>query len=157
MEALARGGWATLNAPSMGTPVSSSSVDLKWKANQSALSYDVYLGADLDALMAATPASPEFVANTVGTSQSATTVSGLNYWRVDVVTPSGTNKGKVWKFTYDSGFTNSSPTFAEINLSDAVVGDNTYAPDLRDYATDADVDAVLTFELVSGPSSGCSS
>ncbi|MEN8127685.1 MAG: LamG-like jellyroll fold domain-containing protein [Planctomycetota bacterium] len=73
---------------------------LNWTPSAAATSNEVYVGTDLTAVTNATTASPEY--------QGATTTAGFiygiqptatYYWRVDSVTPSGTQKGTVWTFT----------------------------------------------------------
>jgi len=74
---------------------------LSWTAAGSAVSHDVYLGTDSNAVKTATHASPEFKGNQTATNYLATNLSSLltYYWRVDelnagaVVTPSD-----VWMF-----------------------------------------------------------
>jgi hypothetical protein len=74
---------------------------LSWTAAASAVSHNVYLGTDSNAVKNATPISPEFQDNVNDTNYLATDISSLltYYWRVDevdgdsVVTP-----GDVWMF-----------------------------------------------------------
>ncbi len=74
---------------------------LSWTASASAVSHDVYLGTDSDAVKNATPASPEFQGNQTVAQYLATDISSLltYYWRVDEVHPgSVVTPGDVWMF-----------------------------------------------------------
>lgn len=76
-------------------------IDLKWASSGAAVSYDVYLGSDLNAVQSATPGSAEFRGSVTEATfvNPQAQVSATSYWRVDVVTTSGTIKGSVWSFT----------------------------------------------------------
>jgi len=76
---------------------------LNWIPATSAVSHDLYLGTDKDAVRNATTASPEFKGNKASGSESHD--PGKLAWhsdyysRVDAVYNTGTVKGLVWKFT----------------------------------------------------------
>jgi hypothetical protein len=79
----------------------SKSLVLNWTPAATALSHDVYLGIDSNAVKFATHASPEFRGNQITTNFLATNLNSLltYYWRIDeahpgpVITP-----GDVWMF-----------------------------------------------------------
>ena len=77
---------------------------LSWSAGDSAVSHDVYLGTDRDAVAGADNSAPEFQSNQAGTSLSLAGLvefgGGDFYWRVDEIEASGAvNAGTIWKFT----------------------------------------------------------
>ncbi len=76
---------------------------LSWTAAATAVSHDVYLGTDKDAVRNATSASPEFKGNKALGSESLDpgklAWESDYYWRVDAVYNSGPVKGLVWGFT----------------------------------------------------------
>lgn len=77
------------------------SLSLTWTAAGSAISHDVYLGTDSNAVKAATHRSSSFMGNQTDTVYTATNISSLltYYWRVDEVDSSGTvTPGDVWTF-----------------------------------------------------------
>lgn len=153
VDALASGGFATLKAPVMGTKIGTASTTLKWSGTTQAQSYNVYFGNSVEAVEKATTASVEYIGNTTSNSQAVTGSAGNNFWRIDMVTADGVNKGFVWNYKYDDGFTNAAPVFSEITIADWLVGSVDPVYDLKRFVTDADADAVLTFQLVSGPAS----
>ena len=74
---------------------------LNWTAGASAVSHNVYLGTDVNAVKNATPASLEFQGNQTDTNYLATDISSLltYYWRVDEVHPGPVvTPGDVWMF-----------------------------------------------------------
>ncbi len=77
---------------------------LSWSAGDTAVSHDVYFGADYQAVADADPNSAEYQGNQSGTSFSLTGLvefgGGDYYWRIDEVEADGTVRpGCVWKFT----------------------------------------------------------
>lgn len=100
---------------------------LTWAAGMGAVSHDVYLGTDIDAVANADTASPEFRGN----QMEATYVpSSLNpdtfyYWRIDELDGIMTHTGNVWSFT------------------------TTYAPEpiSNPYPTDGSIDVVLNVQI----------
>ncbi|UCF14462.1 MAG: LamG domain-containing protein, partial [Phycisphaerales bacterium] len=77
---------------------------LSWSAGDSAVSHDVYLGTDRDAVAGADNSAPEFQGNQTGTSLSLASLvefgGGDYYWRVDEIEADGTvHTGTLWKFT----------------------------------------------------------
>ncbi len=85
----------SVNAPMVG--------QLSWTPAAKAVSHDVYIGTDKDAVRNATKASPEFKGNKALGSESLDPgkLAWLSeyYWRVDAVYSTGTVKGLVWSFT----------------------------------------------------------
>lgn len=152
IDALGRGGLATLKSPVLDDLSADAAQTLSWNANVQAVSYNVYHGADAYAVRAADTNSSEFVGNVTGTTQAVTATQGANFWRIDVVTATGVNKGFVWNYTYDSSFSNAAPVWTTVDIPDWKVGDELPEYYLTTWATDADPDAELTFELIDGPS-----
>ncbi len=76
---------------------------LNWTPAASAVSHDLYLGTDKDAVRNATTASPEFKGNKALGSENYNpgklSWHGDYYWRADAVYTTGTIKGLVWNFT----------------------------------------------------------
>jgi len=76
---------------------------LSWTPAANAVSHDLYLGQDKDAVRNATTASPEFKGNKALGSESydpgKLAWDSDYYWRVDAVYSTGTVKGLVWSFT----------------------------------------------------------
>ncbi|MFH1718738.1 MAG: LamG domain-containing protein [Planctomycetota bacterium] len=76
---------------------------LNWTPAATAVSHDVYFGADKDAVRNATTASPEYKGNKASGSESydpgKLAWHSDYYWRVDAVYNTGTVKGLVWSFT----------------------------------------------------------
>ena len=77
---------------------------LSWSAGDSAVSHDIYLGTERDAVAGADNSSPEFQGNQAGTSLSLASLvefgGGDYYWRVDEIEADGTVlAGTLWKFT----------------------------------------------------------
>jgi hypothetical protein len=76
---------------------------LNWTPAINAVSHDVYLGTDKDAVRNATTASPEYKGNKALGSESYD--PGMlawysdYYWRVDAIYITGTVKGLIWSFT----------------------------------------------------------
>jgi hypothetical protein len=87
--------------------------DLSWSAGANAVSYDVYLGTDEAAVIAATPdaSHSEFRGNQSAlTYDPGTLMSDTQYfWRIDSVAPGGTTKGDLWRFR-----TAAAPTQAQL-------------------------------------------
>ena len=75
---------------------------LSWTPADTAVSSDLYFGADADAVYNATAASPEYADNkTLGSESYDPGKLALNttyHWRVDAVYPDKTVKGLVWSF-----------------------------------------------------------
>jgi hypothetical protein len=74
---------------------------LSWTKAALAVSHHVYFGTSSNAVVNATPASPEFIGNQVATNLLRTNLSSLltYYWRIDEVdASSGVTKGDLWKF-----------------------------------------------------------
>jgi hypothetical protein len=77
---------------------------LRWSAGDTAVSHDVYFGADRNAVVAADNSSAEFQGNQTGTTFSLAGLvefgGGNYYWRIDEIEADGTvQTGHVWKFT----------------------------------------------------------
>ena len=77
---------------------------LTWSAGDTAVSHDVYLGTDRDAVAAAGPDAAEYRGNQPGTSFPLAGLvefgGGAYYWRIDEVEADGTvHPGNVWTFT----------------------------------------------------------
>ncbi len=76
---------------------------LAWTAAATAASHDVYFGTDMDAVVNATTASPEYKGNRAKGAESydpgKLDWNGTYYWRVDAVYSTGKVKGLVWSFT----------------------------------------------------------
>jgi len=83
-----------------GVPMNST---LNWTPAATAVSHDVYLGTDKDAVRNATTASPEFKGNKAAGLGSLDpgklAWNSEYYWRIDAVYNTGTMKGLVWNFT----------------------------------------------------------
>ena len=74
---------------------------LGWSAGDGALSHDVYLGTDADAVAEANQLSVEFM-NTVSQTSfapSSLAFSTKYYWRIDEIGPLCMAQGTVWSFT----------------------------------------------------------
>ncbi|MCK4887956.1 MAG: hypothetical protein KAS96_11260, partial [Planctomycetes bacterium] len=71
-----------------------------WTPSESALSHDVYVGADYNDVNDATTESAEFILNTARPQYAFIDYAdGTEYfWRIDTVTDSTTVKGDVWTF-----------------------------------------------------------
>jgi len=110
VDALAEGGWVMPTYPIEGFGTYIESQTLKWKGPANAVSYNVYMGADLAAVQSATTASVEFEGNTSAAELAVTAAQGTNYWRVDVVTASTTIKGLVSSFIVDPIYNNAAPS-----------------------------------------------
>ena len=76
-------------------------VTLGWRGGTVADSYDVYFGETLNAVSAATKASPEFKGSKTGPAYTPPrlVMEQSYYWRVDDVTSTEALKGEVWSFT----------------------------------------------------------
>jgi len=101
-------GFATIGAvggpqPANGATGVQMTAQLSWAPAATAVSHDVYLGTDKDAVKNATTASPEFKGNkALGAESYDPGLLAWNsdyYWRVDAVYNSGPVKGLVWSFT----------------------------------------------------------
>ncbi len=100
-------GFTTPGAAGSLSPVNSA-VDVQinstlgWIPAATAVSHDLYLGTDKDAVRNATTASPEFKGNKASGSESydpgKLAWDSDYYWRVDAVYNTGTVKGLVWNF-----------------------------------------------------------
>ena len=75
--------------------------DLMWLIGYKGTSADVYFGTDARAVAAADRASPLFRGNQKHNIFTPPTLKrgATYYWRIDTVTPTGTVKGDVWRFT----------------------------------------------------------
>ncbi len=94
---------AILPIPTPNREGASLHMELQWTAGIAALSHNVYLGTDLEAVAMATRSSPEFRGEQRGTTyQPPSNLKGLTdyYWRIDEVKRDGEIiQGQVWKFT----------------------------------------------------------
>ena len=77
---------------------------LSWAAGDTAVSHDVYFGADRAAVAAADNSAAEFLGNQAGTSASLAGLveigGGEYFWRIDEVEAAGTvQTGYIWRFT----------------------------------------------------------
>ncbi|MFH1718643.1 MAG: LamG domain-containing protein [Planctomycetota bacterium] len=76
---------------------------LNWMPATTAVSHDVYVGTDKDAVRNATTASPEYKGNRASGSESydpgKLAWNSNYYWRIDAVYNTGSVKGLVWNFT----------------------------------------------------------
>jgi hypothetical protein len=98
--------------PAEGTMIEQTSILLKWRAGDFAAAHEVYLGADPEAVAAATPDDADLFLGRVGTELLAVGLPGsprpealapgqTYYWRVDEVNdvnPEGPWTGDVWSF-----------------------------------------------------------
>ena len=76
-------------------------VALTWTDLATAVSHQFYFGADSNAIVAATPTSPEFKGNLTATSFPVPTLDAMqnNFWRVDEVDAAGKiTRGEIWRF-----------------------------------------------------------
>jgi len=97
---------ATVPLPENGSTDVLRDVELSWRAGESAVSHDVYLGTALDDVNEASAADPRGVLVSQGQTDASYTAGRLDfgqtyYWRVDEVsgTPDNTVfKGDVWSF-----------------------------------------------------------
>ncbi len=75
---------------------------LSWTPAENAASSDLYFGTDADAVKNAGKASPEYIGNKAGGSEShdpgKLAFDSTYYWRVDAVYPNETVKGLLWSF-----------------------------------------------------------
>ncbi|MFH1718642.1 MAG: LamG domain-containing protein [Planctomycetota bacterium] len=101
-------GFTTLGAagapqPANGAAGVQMNATLSWTPATTAVSHDVYLGSDKDAVRNATTASPEYKGNKAAGAEShdAGKLAWHSdyYWRVDAVYNTGAVKGLVWSFT----------------------------------------------------------
>jgi hypothetical protein len=101
--------WAFTTPGAAGDPMpANGAVDvtqtqvLSWTPAETAASHDLYFGADKDAVVNATEASPEFKGNKPGGAASydpgKMPWNTTHYWRVDAVYAAETIKGLVWSF-----------------------------------------------------------
>jgi len=89
--------------PADGLGTAPLNATLTWTPADTAVSHDLYLGADADAVRNATKASPEYVGNKVKGSESHNpgklAWDTEYFWRVDAVYAAGdTVKGLIWSF-----------------------------------------------------------
>ncbi len=88
--------------PANGAADVSLTATLSWKPADNAVSHDLYLGTDKDAVRNATTASPEFKGNKAKGSESydpgKLAWDSTYYWRADAVYNSGPVKGPLWSF-----------------------------------------------------------
>jgi hypothetical protein len=97
---------------------------LTWQPASSATAHDVYIGDDLDAVLAADSDSPEFVGRTESPSFTPTIEPGTSYWwRVDEVTGAVARRGGVRSFT---------TSFAYTNFDEPSIGSANYTPGAGD-------------------------
>lgn len=102
--------WRFTTAPAPSPPTAPSPADgalrvvtsptLSWGAALNTERYDVYLGTNRNAVIAANRLSPEFRGSSPST---AFPVSGLphrtaHFWRIDAIGPGGVTAGPVWAF-----------------------------------------------------------
>lgn len=73
---------------------------LSWNAGEGAVSHDVYIGTDFDAVNTATTDSEEFKGNQAATTYDLKDLSHMQtyYWRVDEHSQNGITKGEVMSF-----------------------------------------------------------
>lgn len=73
---------------------------LSWEPGEGAISHDVYLGTDFDAVNMATTDSPEFMRNQTEPSYPLVNLSHMEtyFWRVDEISDYGLTKGEVLFF-----------------------------------------------------------
>jgi len=90
-------------SPANGSTDAQMVAQLSWTAAANAVSHDVYLGTDKDAVRNATTASPEYKGNKALGSETLDpgklAWDSDYYWRVDAVYNSGPLKGLVWDFS----------------------------------------------------------
>jgi len=88
--------------PAENEVITSTTPVLSWNASN-AVSYDVYLGTDIDNVVSGTPASAEYLGNQAGKTyavNSPLTVGQTYYMRVDTIeADSQLYKGDVWSFS----------------------------------------------------------
>jgi hypothetical protein len=87
-------------------PYLSHTGSISWSPGNNAVSHDLYLGTDFDAVNNATPASAEYVRNQSleDINDTPTLKWGQTYyWRVDEVNGGTTWKGDVWTFAMEDG------------------------------------------------------
>lgn len=91
---------ASVPIPVDATTTAMASASLMWLPGLEAVSCDVYLGTNYNAVDTATTTSGEFVGNQTNNIYDPLGLSAETYyWRVDTVTAGGTLKGTVWSFT----------------------------------------------------------
>jgi len=102
--------WSFTTPGAVGNPVPANGAEdvkmtatLSWTPADTAVSSDLYFGADAEAVKNATTDSPEYKGNRASGSESFGPLElGWNstwYWRVDAVYSTGSVKGLVWSFT----------------------------------------------------------
>ena len=98
-ELIQHGGRAAVPSPLDGGELVFPDQGLSWLAGPQAASHDVYFGTSYTAVRDATPASPEYQGNILGTSflPGALSAGQTYFWRVDGV-DSSTATGEVWQF-----------------------------------------------------------
>ncbi|MEY4489702.1 MAG: hypothetical protein RIQ79_2210 [Verrucomicrobiota bacterium] len=87
--------------PETGDEHAPENVTLTWQPGKTAVEHRLYLGADAEAVAAATPGSPEFKGAAKPASFTPEGLSHLGgyYWRVDEVdAQQGVTRGEVWHF-----------------------------------------------------------
>ncbi len=93
---------ATLPDPEDGATNVPVEVTLRWRPAADAVSHDVYLGTDPEAVTLATPGSPEFLGNRAEPSAEAGPLAEATayWWRVDEIEDDGEIvAGDLWGFT----------------------------------------------------------
>ncbi|MBN2133314.1 MAG: LamG domain-containing protein, partial [Sedimentisphaerales bacterium] len=96
--------YAAAPKPGDGTMLGATATPLKWSPGELAVSHNVYLGTDAEAVANATPDDADlFLGSTTDTSVAAEalTPGATYYWRVDAVDESNPDspwKGEVWSF-----------------------------------------------------------
>ncbi len=95
------GGQAENPEPVDGNELVSEICELSWMAGSRAVSHNVYIGTDAEAVANATIGSAEYMGNQSGMSYvPELEAESTYYWRVDEVNESGTVlKGRLWSFT----------------------------------------------------------
>ena len=85
-----------------GSVVAGNHSDLAWRRVPLALQYDVYFGADSNAVATATTNQVEYLgrteSNTMMLPPSSIEAGSTYYWRVDALGPDGILSSKVWSF-----------------------------------------------------------
>jgi O-glycosyl hydrolase len=94
-------GAATNPSPTNAATSVSLNATLSWSPGSNALLHALYLGLNSNAVVQATPVSPEFRGSRTNNSFTPTALFGsANYfWRVDEIAGANTNTGGVWAFS----------------------------------------------------------
>ncbi len=91
-------------APASGASDVAVDATLSWSPGSNAVTHALYLGINSNAVVQATPASPEFRGFLVTNSfRPALFGSATYYWRVDEIAGVNTNTGAVWTFATQPG------------------------------------------------------